>query len=211
MSKPTIRVAIVDDHPLLRDAVRTLLRSEPDIETVAELGSGQDIVEMLKRCRPHILLLDLMMPGVDGFSALKRIQEGRQRVKTIVLSGCDDDFTQLLALRLGASGYVSKDKAPAFLVEGIRKVFAGQVWLDEQGKASVLREVVAKRSAAADLSQREREVIANLCAGLTNRQIGTRLGVSESTVVSHLTHIFKKVGVSNRLQLLRFGIQADLG
>ena len=177
---------------------------------VAELENGQGVVQMLNKCRPHILLLDLEMPGVDGFSTLKSLRASRQRVKTIVLTASSDESTQLLALRLGASGYVSKDKAPAFLVEGIRKVFEGRIWLDVNGQASVLREVVAERSAAALLSAREKEVVANLCAGLTNRQIGTRLEVSESTVVSHLTHIFKKVGVSNRLQLLRFGIQANL-
>ena len=197
--KRKIRIAIVDDHETFRHAVRALVVSEPDLETVAELSNGHSIIKMLRKCRPDVLLLDLIMPGVDGIATLKRIRDVRHRVKIIVLTGTDDDAMQLLALRLGAHGYVVKDQDPVFLIEGIRKVFAGQIWLDESRQPSP-RGMTSEKSAAADLSKREKEVVAALSFGLTNRQIGHRLGVSEDTVKSHLGNIFGKVGVSNRLR-----------
>ena len=206
--KRKIRIAIVDDHETFRHAVRALVVSEPDLETVAELSNGHSIIKMLRKCRPDVLLLDLIMPGVDGIATLKRIRDVRHRVKIIVLTGTDDDAMQLLALRLGAHGYVVKDQDPAFLIEGIRKVFAGQIWLDESRQPSP-RVMTSEKSAAADLSKREKEVVAALSFGLTNRQIGHRLGVSEDTVKSHLGNIFGKVGVSNRLQLLRHSIRSN--
>lgn len=209
-SKPKMRIAIVDDHPIFRQAVREIVRPEPDLEMVAELGNGHSIIKMFRKCRPDVLLLDLMMPGVDGISTLKRIRDVQHQVKTIVLTGSDDEAMQMLTLRLGANGYVVKDRDPTFLIEGIRKVFAGQIWLDERRRALAPSGTAGGTSVAAILSNREKDVVAALCFGLTNRQIGQRLGVSEDTVKSHLGNIFEKVGVSNRLQLLRLAIRENL-
>ena len=192
LPKQKIRVAIVDDHSTFRDAVRTILSSQPDIECVAELESGYSVIPMLYEKRPDVLLLDLIMPGVDGICTLKRIREWEHNVRTLVLTESDDEGMQALAITLGASGYVVKNKEVEFLVDGIRKVHEGEIWID-RGKLGVLmREMSTEPEATPALSERERDVIWLLCQGLTNAEIADCLYVSENTVKSRLSQIFKK-------------------
>ncbi len=209
-SRGKIRRAIVDDHPPFRDALRTVLSSDPDIETVAELGNGRGVLRMILERKPDVLLLDLMMPEVDGISALKQIQESPHDVKTIVLTESDDEGMQILAMKLGASGYVVKTSEPDLLVEAIRKVNEGEIRLDSQGLTAVMQAVVEREDAAVALSVRQRVIVWLLCQGLTNREIGARLFICEQTVKSHLHRVFRKVGVANRLQLVQYAIQSNM-
>ena len=209
-SRGKIRRAIVDDHPPFRDALRTVLSSDPDIDTVAELGNGRGVLRMILERKPDVLLLDLMMPEVDGISALKQIQESPHDVKTIVLTESDDEGMQILAMKLGASGYVVKTSEPDLLVEAIRKVNEGEIRLDSQGLTAVMQAVVEREDAAVALSVRQRVIVWLLCQGLTNREIGARLFICEQTVKSHLHRVFRKVGVANRLQLVQYAIQSNM-
>ena len=205
-----IRLAIVDDHPPFRDAVRTVLLTDPTIETVAELGNGRDVLKMLREVKPDVLLLDLMMPDVDGVSTLKQIQESSCDVKTIVLTEAEDEGMKVLVMELGAAGYVVKTTEAPLLVEAIHKVNNGEIRLDSHGLAAVMQAVVESRDAAEVLSVRQRVIVWLLCQGLSNREIANRLFICEQTVKSHLHHIFKKVGVSNRLQLVQYAIRSNI-
>jgi DNA-binding NarL/FixJ family response regulator len=198
-----ITVSIVDDHPAFRDAVRLVLASEPDIEVVAELGSGHGVMEMLSDRKPDVLLLDLVMPGVDGMTALKQIQESEHTVKTIILTESEDANIQVLAVRRGACGFVVKTKDTSFLVEGIRKVHEGEIWLDNDTLGTVVSKMLTPEPAGQlALSKRQMEVVNLVCQGLANGEIARCLGVSESTVKRHLNQVFKDLGVSNRIELV---------
>ena len=205
-----IRLAIVDDHPPFRDALRTVLSEDPDLETVAELGNGRDVLSMIIEQKPDVLLLDLMMPEVDGISTLKQIQESPHNVKTIVLTESEDEGMQVLAMKLGASGYVVKTSEPDLLLEAIRKVNNGEIRLDSRALAAVMQAAVERGDATVALNVRQRVIVWLLCQGLSNREIANRLFICEQTVKSHLHRIFKKVGVSNRLQLVQYAIRSNI-
>lgn len=197
-----IRVALVDDHTAFRDAVRAALSAQPDLEIVAELGSGHGVLELLSNRKPDILLLDLMMPGLDGFATLKQIRDLRHDVRIIVLSESQDEAMRFLVVKLGASGYVAKSEDAGFLVDGIRSVHRGGTWIDGKTVKTMMLEI-AERDPRQTLAKREEKVIELLCQGHTNRRIGEQLSVSEKAVKHVLTSIFKKVGVSNRVELVQ--------
>ena len=150
------------------------------------------------------------MPDVDGVSTLKQIQESSCDVKTIVLTEAEDQGMKILAMKLGAFGYVVKTSEPPLLLEAIRKVHDGEIRLDSHGLAAVMQAAVESRDATEVLSVRQRVIVWLLCQGLSNREIANRLFICEQTVKSHLHHIFKKVGVSNRLQLVRYAIRSNV-
>ena len=165
---------------------------------------------MLREVKPDVLLLDLMMPDVDGVSTLKQIQESSCDVKTIVLTEAEDEGMKILVMKLGAAGYVVKTTEAPLLVEAIHQVNNGEIRLDSHGLAAVMQAVVESRAAAEVLSVRQRVIVWLLCQGLSNREIADRLFICEQTVKSHLHHIFKKVGVSNRLQLVQYAIRSNI-
>ena len=200
--KGKTRIAIVDDHPVFRDSVRRLLSLEPEFELVGEAGDGDEVVGLLETHEPDVLLLDLMMPGLDGLSVLQRIRGERFKTKVVVLTASEDESSHILALKYGASGIVGKNMATDFLIEGIRKVREGQVCLDDTMMVAVMQQFTRQTQAHEPLSGREKEVVAALSEGLSNREIGARLYISEDTVKRHLSHIFKKLGVHDRVGLL---------
>lgn len=200
-----IAVAVVDDHTTFRDALRAVLSVQSDLEVVAELGSGQGVLEMLDKRKPDILLLDLMMPGLDGFSALKQIRAVQRDVKIIVLSQSQDEGMRFLVVKLGASGFVAKSENPAFLVEGIRRVHGGGTWIDGKTLKTLMLET--SEDSRQGLAEREEQVVELLCKGYTNRRIGELLLVSEKAVKNLLAKVFRKVGVSNRVELVQYAIR----
>ncbi len=151
---------------------------------MAELGNGRRVLGMILERKPDILLLDLLMPDIDGVSTLKQIQESSCDVKTIVLTESDDDGMQVLAMKLGAFGYVVKTSEPRQLIEAIRKVNDGEIRLDSQALAAVMQAVVESRDTTATLSVRQRVIVWLLCQGLPNRGIAARLCICEQTVAA---------------------------
>lgn len=205
----TIRVVLVDDHPVLRSGLERLLAGEPDIEVVGSAADGADALEVVRRTRPDVVLMDLQMPGTDGVTATRQIvAEGVGEV--LVLTSFSDADRIVAALDAGAVGYLLKDAEPAEVIEGVRAVSRGESPLHPRAARELLG---ARRLARSDveLTPRESEVLALVRHGLANKQIARRLGISERTVKAHLTSIFARTGVSDRTQAALWAERRGLG
>ncbi|WP_433303271.1 response regulator [Actinoplanes sp. CA-030573] len=205
-----VRVAVVDDDPLVRKGLRLLLASAPDLEIVAEGADGADVPEMVDAHHPDVVLLDVRMPRVDGLAAAERLCARRRRPYVVMLTTFHADAYVLRALRAGASGYLLKDAPPRELVEAVRRVAAGEPILSPAVTRRLIERVadpvIHDRRAAAEtlLSRatgREREVARTVARGLSNAQIGAELGMSVPTVKAHVSRLLTKLGLENRVQL----------
>lgn len=192
-----IRVVLVDDHAVLRRGLGSLLAGVADIVVVGEAGDGEEAIRVARATRPDVIMMDLQMPGTDGVAATRRItEEGLGDV--LVLTSFSDAERIVEALDAGAVGYLLKDAEPDDLVEGVRAVHRGESPLHPR----VARQLLGARSgdSSVDLSPREREVLGLVRAGLANKQIARRLGITERTVKAHLTSVFGRIGVTDRTQ-----------
>jgi DNA-binding NarL/FixJ family response regulator len=210
----TIRIVTADDHPIFRDGLRRLLEAEPGFTIVGEAGSGREAIELVAERAPDVLLLDLAMPDGTGLDVLRAIGS-TSRVRVILLTAAADKAETIEALQLGARGLVLKHSATPLLHKCIRAVVAGEYWFGHDrvpDMIDALRRLAQPRSASPvqTLTRREIHVIAAVVGGATNRNISEQLGLSEQTVKNHLSHIYDKVGVSNRLELALFAIHHKL-
>ena len=204
-----IRVAIADDHAVVRQGLRTFLDLQDDIEVVAEASDGAQAVEAAAAFDPDVVLLDLVMPGLDGLGALKVLREGRARI--IVLTSFGDDDKLFAALRGGAAGYLLKDVQPADLVRAIRSANAGESPLSPAIATRVVEEVAQGTvSAHDDLTPRELDVLTLIARGRSNKVIARELGVAEKTVKTHVSHILAKLGVADRTQAALYAVKQGL-
>ncbi|HEX4687270.1 MAG TPA: response regulator transcription factor [Nocardioides sp.] len=194
-----IRVVIVDDHAMLRAGLEQLLSGEPDVEVVGKAASGDEAVTVVREVRPDVVLMDLQMPGVDGVSATREIV-GEELADVLVLTSYSDAERIVGALDAGALGYLLKDAEPDEVLRGIRAVARGESPIDPKAARELLGARRTTSTAAADLTPREREVLALVRAGLANKQIARRLGISDRTVKAHLTSTFQRIGVVDRTQ-----------
>ena len=222
-AKSKIRIVVADDHPIFRDGLCKLLALEEDFEVVAQAQDGRQVLDVLQQYEPDILLLDLKMPGLDGLSTLQRLQVVKNKTRVIVLTASDDKNEFVQAMKLGTSGIVLKQTATELLIKSIRKVHAGEIWLDSHTTAAVIRQFVAADEAPAvsaqpaprdrersPLSQREREIVALVAQGFKNKEMAEKMFISEQTVKNHLHNIFDKLGVSDRLELALYAIHNNL-
>jgi DNA-binding NarL/FixJ family response regulator len=215
-SKAKIRIVIADDHPIFRDGLCRLLSLEEDFEVVGQVEDGLHVSEVLQQCDPDILLLDLYMPGLSGLDALQRLQAASSRTRVILLTASDNQQEFVQALKLGCCGIVPKQTATQLLIDSIRRVHAGEIWLDTNTTASVIRGYVANEEAQplqmpstavprererSLLSLRENEIVSFVTQGFKNKEIAEKMFISEQTVKNHLCTIFDKLGVSDRLEL----------
>jgi DNA-binding NarL/FixJ family response regulator len=204
-----IRVVLADDHAVVRQGLRTFLDLQDDIEVVAEASDGAQAVEAAAAFDPDVVLLDLVMPGLDGLGALKVLREGRARI--IVLTSFGDDDKLFSALRGGAAGYLLKDVQPADLVRAIRSANAGESPLSPAIATRVVEEVAQGAVAAHDdLTPRELDVLTLIARGRSNKVIARELGVAEKTVKTHVSHILAKLGVSDRTQAALYAVKQGL-
>jgi len=194
-----------------------MLQVDPLITVVGEACDGVEALEMARQMKPDILLLDLAMPNVAGMDALREMTLGGLTTRTIVLTGLIEKRQVLEALQLGARGVVLKDAAVEHLTECIRSVMQGQYWLDGhpvQNLVQVLRDLAAQTAPPPKrtfgLTAREMEVVNLITEGCTNKDIAKQFGISEETVKRHLTNIFNKLGVGNRLELALFALNHNL-
>jgi len=223
-SKSKIRIVVADDHPIFRDGLCKLLALEEDFEVVAQAQDGRQVLDVLQQYEPDILLLDLKMPGLDGLATLQRLQAAKNKTKVIVLTASDDKNEFVQAMKLGTSGIVLKQTATELLIKSIRKVYAGEIWLDSHTTAAVIRQFVANEEPRmtpaspaqprdrerSPLSQREREIVALVAQGFKNKEMAEKMFISEQTVKNHLHNIFDKLGVSDRLELALYAIHNNL-
>lgn len=217
MAANPIRVLIADDHPVVRVGLRNMLQADPMVQVVGEARDGVEALELAHTLHPDILLLDLAMPNVAGMDALREMTAGGLNTRTIVLTGLIDKRQVLEALQLGARGVVLKDAVVEHLTACIRAVMQGQYWLEGhpvQNLVQVLRDLAAQTAPPQrktyGLTARELEVVNLITEGCTNKDIAKTFGISEETVKRHLTNIFNKLGVGNRLELALFALNHSL-
>ena len=206
-----IRVAIADDHAVVRQGLRTFLELQDEIEVVGEAADGEEAVALVARTVPDVALIDLVMPRVDGIEAIRRIRERCPATRILVLTSFADDHTVLPAVRAGAAGYLLKDVQPPELVSAIRTVHAGEALL-APSVATMLVEQLAGEDGRAEerdehLTPREREVLAQLARGAPNKVIALELGVSERTVKTHVSNILGKLGMTDRTQAAVYAVR----
>ncbi|MCL4869196.1 MAG: response regulator transcription factor [Anaerolineae bacterium] len=203
MNEP-ITVLLVDDHQLVRQGVRAFLDTQPDIEVVGEAGSGEMAVTLVNQFAPDIVLMDLIMPGMDGVEATRRVKQASPRTQIIILTSYHQDEHIFPAIRAGALSYLLKDVSPAGLADTVRKAAAGEAILHPQVAARVVQELRGGRrdniNPFTELSEREIETLRLIAAGLSNHEIANRLTISEKTVKSHVSNILSKLHLSDRTQ-----------
>lgn len=214
-----VRIIIVDDHAVMRTGLRLVIESYPGMRVVAETMAWADTMQMVAQEQPDVILLDLDLGDESGLTYIPELRRIAPQSKIIVLTGLRDVAAHQEAVRLGAVGLVLKDQASAVLVQAIERVALGQAWLDPHLVANVLTELSRAYGAVevdpellkiAALTEREREVISLICEGLQNKVIGERLSISDTTVRHHLTSIFSKLGVENRLELVIYAYRNGL-
>jgi DNA-binding NarL/FixJ family response regulator len=194
-----IRVFLADDHALVLEGLRSLLEGEEDIEVVGAASDGEQVLEAVRALAPDVVVLDLQMPTVSGIACLEAIRAASLPVKVLVLSAFYDGDTIQSALEAEADGFALKTEAPQQTIACIRQVYQGQLVFPQSAKRW-LRQQRQRPGPAADLSEREAEVLGLLAQGMTNAQIAQRLMVSDNTVKFHLQNIYQKLGVGNRTE-----------
>jgi len=208
-----IRVLVVDDHAVVRQGLRTFLELNDDIEVVGEAGDGEQALTAVAALAPDVVLMDLVMPRLDGVSAIERLRDLAPATRVIVLTSFLDEDKVLPAVRAGAAGYLLKDVQPAELVQAIRTVDRGEALLHPAVAARVLRELAGDGARAERhelLTARELEVLALLARGLANKVIAFELGCAEKTVKTHVGNILGKLGLSDRTQAALYAVREGL-
>lgn len=218
-SEGVVKVVLVDDHAIVRQGVRMLIESDPGLQVSGEAHDRASAVAVASREQPDVLLLDLLLDGENGLDLIAAVRAASPRTGILVLTGVRDPLVHRRALELGAAGLVAKEAAADVLLKAIGKVAAGGRWFDRSALPPLSSEPApSERSAAgnpeaekiAKLSPREREVAALIGEGLSNRKIAERLSISETTVRHHLTSVFAKLGVGDRLELLVYAYRHKL-
>jgi two-component system, NarL family, nitrate/nitrite response regulator NarL len=201
-----IRLVITDGHALPLKGLEALLATERDFQVVAACTSGEQALEAVRKHRPDVLVLELRMRGLDGLAVLRAMTQEPVSVPVVLLAAEIDDDQTLEAVRLGAKGIVLKEMAPPLLMECIRAVHAGELWVERKtvtrALCTQLRREAAVRELARVLTNRELDIVRMILLGLRNMEIATKLCVSRSTVESHLHHIYEKLGIDSRIGLL---------
>jgi DNA-binding NarL/FixJ family response regulator len=207
-----MRVLIADDHGIVRSGLRLLLEREPDIEVVAEASDGVEARDLAIRERPELAILDVKMPRLTGLQATREIREQAPDVAVLILSMHDDERYLFEALKAGASGYVLKQKADQDLVDAVRAVGRGEPFLTNSALGSLVREWMSDASSGPKepLSPREQEVLKLIAEAHTNRDISELLGLSAKTVEHHRASILRKLGMRDRVELVRYAIRRGL-
>jgi DNA-binding NarL/FixJ family response regulator len=212
VAEEPIRVFLADDHPVVREGLRTFLESRDAIDVVGEAGDGESAVTAIERLRPDVVLMDLVMPGMGGVAAIRRIHERVPGTRVVVLTSFASDDQVIPAVQAGAAGYLLKDVEPSGLEAAIRLVHRGEALLDPQVAGRVMEEVAhpAPGRDLASLTPREREVLGLLGRGMSNRELADTLVVSEKTVKTHVSNILMKLGVHDRTQAALLAVREGL-
>ena len=205
-----VRIGIADDHQIFRDGLRRLLESEPGFEVVSEGADGMDAIRMARDAQPDVLLLDVAMPRMGGVEALASLSNGGNGPRIILLTAAIQPSDLLKAIQFGARGVVMKESATRLLIDGIHRVMDGKYIIGTDvadDLAQAVKQVGAERPRPFKLTAREMEIVSAIADGQSNRQIAEKLSISLQTVKHHLTSIFDKTGVSNRLELALLAIR----
>ncbi len=209
-----IRVLIADDHAIVREGLVGLLEEQPDIEIVGEAIDGSDTLAKARELKPDILLLDLLMPGLDGIGVLSQLGKSLESIKVIVLTGVDDEEYLARAIQAGAKGYLIKDVASSQIIDAIRAVASGEGWLPPKLAGALFRKLSAPDNEDTiklrSLTPREMEVLLRVAEAKSNALIAEELFISEHTVKVHVSRLLEKLGLSTRAEAVRFAIKMGL-
>src|SRR5215216_5856058 len=205
-SRVTIRVLIANHQPIVRHGLRALIASEPDLQVIGETDDGGEAVRMARQLRPNVVLIDLSMPTVDGISATRMIRAELRDTHVVVMTGVHEDTSAIEAIRAGAAAYLLRDSRIDDLLRTVRGAGAGQVALPAHAAARMVRLVGGNEI----LSHRETEVLYQVARGLANKQVARELGITESTVKTHVSGILSKLGLPSRTQLALYAARTGL-
>jgi DNA-binding NarL/FixJ family response regulator len=204
----SIRLILADDHPPILQGLTLLLGQEPDFEVLAGCRNGEETLQAVCQFQPDVLILDILMPGKDGLAVLRELRQLKLPTRVILLTAAIDEDNLLEAMRLGVGGVVLKEMAVPLLIQCVRKVSAGDQWLERQsiGRAmeKMLRREAGTREVAQLLTSRELEIVRLAASGLRNKEIASKLAISEGTVKIHLHRSYEKLHVDSRIALLRY-------
>lgn len=203
-----IRIVLADDHTIVLQGLALLLHQEPDFQVLACCRDGDETLRAVRQYRPDILILDLVMPGKDGLAVLRELHHEELPTRVVLLTAAIDEDNVLEALRLGVGGVVLKEMAVPLLIQCVRKVHAGDQWLEKRSISRALDKMLRREAGAREMAKvltpREIEVIRLVANGMRNKEIAQKLAISEGTVKIHLHRSYEKLHVDNRLELLRY-------
>ena len=209
-----ITLVLADDHPLILDGLEEIFRREQDFQVLARCLEGEATLRAVQQYKPDVLILDLRMPDTDGLAVLREMKKEKLSTRVVVLTAALDEDQALEAIRLGVSGVVLKEMAPRLLVQCVRKVHAGEQWLEKRSVSLALEKLLKRQTVgrliAELLTPREIEIVRLVADGLRNREIAERLYISEGTAKVHLHSIYEKLKVESRLQLARYAREKGL-
>jgi NarL family two-component system response regulator LiaR len=209
-SSPPIRVMLVDDHTMVRRGLATFLKVFDDLELAGEAANGEDAIQLCTQVLPDVVLMDMVMPDVDGVTATRAIRRQFPEVQVIALTSFKDKGLVQDALQAGAIGYLLKDVSADALAQAIRAAHAGRATLSPEAAQELVQAAAKPPTPGYDLTERERDVLALLVEGLNNTQIADRLVVSPSTIKSHVSHILAKLGVVSRTEAAALAVRHRL-
>jgi two-component system, NarL family, response regulator NreC len=210
----SVTILLVDDHPIVRQGLRHLLEGEPEFKVLGEAGDGVEALLLAERLKPNILVVDMMMPGLNGLEVLRQVKHISPGTRTIVLSMQSADAYVIEALKHGAAGYVLKETGPSELVNAVREVIHGNQYLSaklsERLQASGRRIMDIPSDVYETLTAREREILQMTAEGRTSQEIGDKLIISPRTVEVHRSNLMNKLGIKNQADLIRFAIKRGI-
>jgi len=206
-----VKVIIADDHALVREGLRRLLELDPNIEVLTEVGDGQGAINMVRKLRPDVVLMDVNMPGTDGIVATKVIKREMPSIRVIALTIYEDEEV-IEMVRAGVSAYVLKDVAGSELIDTIYRVMNGEVVIHPRVASRLVRELTRtdRKKDSVRLTKRERDVLTCLVKGHSNKEMADSMFISEKTVKNHLTSIFRKLGVKDRTQAAVYALKNNI-
>jgi DNA-binding NarL/FixJ family response regulator len=209
-----IRLVLADDHPLILNGLENLFRPEKDLEVLARCTDGVEALQAVRKHRPDILVLDIRMPGKDGLEVAREMRKEKLSTRIVLLTAVLDERELLEAIKLGVQGIVLKEMAPSMLLSCIRKVHAGEQWIELRSAAQALEKMLRReagtREIAAKLTPQELTIVRMVAGGLRNKEIADKIHISEGTVKVHLHNIYEKLHVNSRLALLRYAQEKGL-
>ena len=210
----TIRVLLVDDHAVVREGLRNFLALQDGLEIVGEASDGNEAIEQAQRLEPDVILMDLVMPGLDGIGAMRQLRARSPASRVIVLTSFLEDERVLPAIQAGAAGYLLKNVAPAELARAIRAAHAGEAIIDPTAAARLVHAIADDARPRIEeperLTRRERDVLELIARGQSNKRIALELGISEKTVKTHVGHLLAKLGVTDRTQAALLAVEEGL-